>query len=95
MILPGTGSTEPVPFAAVINIGDVRGINIQMRRFGEKAMPVGIECSVIYKVEKRVFDPAKTIVDPSNNAQDACAAIRRISPDPLQPISFLRITISC
>jgi hypothetical protein len=35
---------------------------IQLGRFGEKAIPVGIEYSVIDKVEKRILDPARTIM---------------------------------
>ena len=41
---------------------------------------------MIDKVEKRIFDPAKIIVDPSQIMRKKPAAIRRISPDPLQPI---------
>jgi hypothetical protein len=57
-------------------------------RFGEKAKPVGLECSMIDKVGKRIFDPAKIIVDPSQIMRRKPAAIRRISPDPLQPIKI-------
>jgi hypothetical protein len=61
---------------------------IQLRRFGEKAKPVGLECSMIDKVGKRIFDPAKIIVGPSQIMRRKPAAIRRISADPLQPIKI-------
>lgn len=36
---------------------------VRVIQFGERAMSVGIERHVIDKVETRIFDPAKTIVD--------------------------------
>lgn len=36
---------------------------LQVVRFGEKAMALGVERHVIDKVETPIFDPAKTIVD--------------------------------
>jgi hypothetical protein len=44
-------------------------------------------CS-IDKVGKRIFDPAKIIFDPSQITRRKPAAIRRISPDLLQPIKI-------
>jgi hypothetical protein len=68
---------------------------IQLRRSGEKAKPVGLECSMIDKVGKRIFDPAKIIVGPSQIMQ---GSLPRFGVFPLIRCSrsrFLHITISC